>query len=208
MAHFLKSSETITVLNSKTITMYGGGPPPNNEKLDFLAEKPDIVDLTFKNAATGPYYEWEVRGKLPGVTKIRAVIPGTQTDWSNPMILTINGRINIEISSNGEGTLECVGLGKFKILGDPTKKYPTDITVDPLADAGVKERVHQSREFNVAMPFAVRIWGQLGIYIHEFPDNLQDNGGPSAGCIHVGKGNAEKVYNYVVTRTRIIIKQH
>ncbi|MGC2236677.1 MAG: L,D-transpeptidase [Pyrinomonadaceae bacterium] len=209
MANFLQIAETITVGNSKTITMFGGGPPPGNNRLALFDDAPDIVDIADKTPPRrGPYYDWTITGKLPGKTMIRAYIPGSKNEYTLPMELTINGRINIRFSANGEGTLECVGLGTFRILGDPSKRYPTDITVDPTAPkSSIKERVHRSKEYNVDMPYAVKIWGQLGIYIHEFPDNLQENGGsPSKGCIHVGKGNAEQVYNYVVTRTRIRIK--
>ncbi|UQE03426.1 L,D-transpeptidase [Bradyrhizobium japonicum] len=47
--------------------------------------------------------------------------------------------------------------------------------------------------------------GQKGIFIHEGPNNLNDNGGESAGCIHLAPPDAENFYNWVTGRTRIQI---
>lgn len=111
-------------------------------------------------------------------------------------------RIEIVFRENGEGTLNCDGLGKFPCLGQPGRGYPKDLTVGP-AD---RELNHKSREFGVDMPFAIKIWGQKGIFIHEFPDSLKDNGGvPSAGCIHLGAGNAKKVFEWIDRPTRVTI---
>lgn len=111
-------------------------------------------------------------------------------------------QIDIKFSANGEGTLLAHGLGTYLCLGQPGRKYPTDLTVFP-AD---KEALHHSQEFHGAlMPWSIRIWGQYGIYIHEGADRLADNGGPSEGCIHLGEGNARTVYDWVDGRTRIRI---
>lgn len=55
------------------------------------------------------------------------------------------------------------------------------------------------------MPFAILIMGARGIYVHEGADNLTDNGGPSAGCIHLAQGNAKTFYDWVSSPTRIVI---
>lgn len=109
-------------------------------------------------------------------------------------------QIQIHFERNGEGTLHCE-LGNFNCLGHPGRKYPKDITIWPHDKKGT----HHSKEFNVDMPYAILIWGQRGIYIHEGPANLRENGGPSAGCIHLGTGDASRVYNWVTGRTRIRI---
>lgn len=111
-------------------------------------------------------------------------------------------RISIQFGANGEGTMTCQGLGTFPCLGQAGRAYPNDLTIN-VSD---KERVHRSAEFGVDMPFALRIWGQRGIYIHEFPCSLRTNNGPSAGCIHLCAGDAEKVYEWVVGRTRVTIE--
>jgi hypothetical protein len=97
--------------------------------------------------------------------------------------------------------MNCGGLGAFPCLGQPGRQYPTDFTVTPTD----KSPEHWSEEFQVLMKWCVLIWGQKGIYIHEGPDNLKDNGGPSAGCIHLGPGNAKRVYDWIDDRTRITI---
>lgn len=113
-------------------------------------------------------------------------------------------RIDITFESNGEGKLKCYSFGEFKCLGKANLKYPKDLTIrDPVHE---KERVHHSREFGVDMHYAIRIWGQKGIYIHEGAATLANNGGPTGGCIHLGPGHAKKVYDWLDKRTRIVIK--
>jgi hypothetical protein len=109
--------------------------------------------------------------------------------------------IEITFNATGEGQMACRGLGTYPCLGQPGRQYPTDLTVTP-AD---KSTEHWSDEFQVMMRWCILIWGQRGIYIHEGPDNLQDNGGPSAGCIHLAPGNARRVYDWLDERTRITI---
>jgi L,D-transpeptidase catalytic domain/NlpC/P60 family len=109
--------------------------------------------------------------------------------------------ISVAFTANGEGKMACAGLGTFACLGRPGRQYPTDLTVTP-AD---KSAEHWSTEFHVLMKFCILIWGQKGIYIHAGPDNLKDNGGPSAGCIHVGLENARRVYEWLDEQTRITI---
>jgi hypothetical protein len=110
-------------------------------------------------------------------------------------------RIEIAFRSNGEGTLTCAGMGSYPCLGQPGRMYPIDLTVT-TAD---KFEEHYSEEFQVLMKWCILIWGQKGIYIHEGPDNLHDNDGPSAGCIHLGVGNARRVFDWLDERTRITI---
>lgn len=205
MANFLHTTGIVYPMKKLAVTLFGGGPPPLNEPLDVVADPANLVDVARKGSRSGPYYDWEVTGKAPGQVTLNAVLRGTRQPYAAPMVVTVAGRIKIKLRYNGEGELECVGLGSFKVLGQSGRRYPKDLTIDPTNDPSVKKRLHRSSEFNVNMPFAIRIWGQVGIFIHEFPDNLRDNGGPSAGCIHVGRINAERVFNYIVTRTRITI---
>ena len=107
-------------------------------------------------------------------------------------------RINIILGANGIGTIECVGLGTFECGGNATITYPRDITINPSDKKGT----HRSREFNVDMPYAILMWGQRGIYIHEW-----GRLGGSMGCIQVLPGAAKQVYDFVSEPTRILISQ-
>ncbi len=109
-------------------------------------------------------------------------------------------QIIIAFRKNGECTLTAVGLGQFGCLGQSGVLYPKELYVSATA----KERNHYSREFKVDMPFAIRIWGQKGIYIHEGRASLKTSGGqPSHGCIRLATPNAEKVYNWLQGRTKV-----
>jgi lipoprotein-anchoring transpeptidase ErfK/SrfK len=112
-------------------------------------------------------------------------------------------RISITFKANGEGSMDCTGLGTFQCLGKPGVKYPADLTIT----AADKKGTHHSQEFNVDMPHAILIMGDRGIYIHEWPGpaTIAGNGGPSAGCIHLSPTDAPKVYTWVTGRTRITI---
>jgi hypothetical protein len=122
---------------------------------------------------------------------------------ARPEFVSQTKRIEIKFNENGEGTLIAHGLGEFPCLGKPGLSYPKDVTVTPKE----KERLHISKEFDGAeMPFAIRIWGQRGIYIHEGDPTLAANGGPSQGCIHLKKGDAQKVYDWVTGPTRVTIE--
>lgn len=110
-------------------------------------------------------------------------------------------RVSIHFDSTGQGHMSCNGLGVFPCLGQPGRQYPVDLTVTP-AD---KSPEHWSDEFQELLKWCILIWGQKGIYIHEGPDTLAENGGPSAGCIHLGSGNAKSVFDWVDERTRITI---
>jgi hypothetical protein len=109
-------------------------------------------------------------------------------------------RIKIEFQKNGNGTLECVGLGSFPCQGLPTVHYPTDVTIHD----GDKELLHHSIEFDVDMPYAIRIWPARGIYIHQW-DFCRVEDGASAGCIHLCQASAKTVFDWVTDPTRITI---
>jgi len=112
-------------------------------------------------------------------------------------------QVQIKFGSNAEGTLT-YGSKSVSCLGQSTRQYPTDLTVEGVEGVD-KYKVWHSSEFGVDMPWAVKIWGQKGIFIHEGPNNLKDNDGESAGCIHLGSPDAEDFYNWVTGRTRIQI---
>lgn len=111
-------------------------------------------------------------------------------------------RIEIAFGANGEGKMKCTGLGTFDCLGQPGRGYPKDLTVSTADKYGT----HYSEEFHVDMPYSILIWGQKGIYIHEFPCTIATNDGPSAGCIHLCPVYAAQVYNWITGPTRITIE--
>lgn len=124
--------------------------------------------------------------------------------------------IKIQFNDLGEGSLECVGFNIFRCLGQKGLRYPTDITVAPSI-SGTKESPHYSRQYSCPpnnnalgqciMPYSILIWGQQGVYIHEWPTpaTYAGNGGPTHGCIHVDRGNAHLVYAWVDRPTRLLI---
>ncbi len=118
--------------------------------------------------------------------------------------------IKIGFQKNGDGTLQCVGGSNFKCLGQVGRKYPNDLTVQ--GKEGVdKWPTKYSNEFRVEMPWAVLIWGQVGIYIHGWPGEatVAAYGGDSNGCIHLRsddtRDDAKSVYQWVDGSTRIVI---
>lgn len=123
-------------------------------------------------------------------------------------------RIRISFNSLGEGMMECVGFRTVRCLGMKGLKYPLDLTINP-AIRGTKENPHYSRTYscppndNAAgqciMPYSILIWGQEGVFIHEWPTpaTYAGNGGPTHGCIHLDPGNAQAVYNWVDQKTRV-----
>jgi hypothetical protein len=107
-------------------------------------------------------------------------------------------------SSNGIGTLQCVGFASFDCGGMVGFAYPEDTTVTVSDKKGTVE----SREFVCSsdgrpakMPYAVLWIGQRGVYIHEWP-NLP----LSHGCIHLKPGDAKQVYDWIDENTRIVFK--
>ncbi len=111
---------------------------------------------------------------------------------------------SIALVANGEGHIT-FGGATWPCLGNPTTQYTRDLTVKGEIDVD-KFRRKYSNEFQVWMDFAILIMGQKGIYIHEGPPTLAENGNrPSAGCIHVGPPHAQEFYDFVSGRTRILI---
>lgn len=113
--------------------------------------------------------------------------------------LAATQRIDIQFDQGGDGRLSC-GAGTFLCQGRRGVRYPRDLTIT-TAD---KHGTHWSNEFQVWMNYSILIWGQRGIYIHEWP-YCRTASGPSAGCIHLCPGDAAAVYNWIVGRTRITI---
>lgn len=125
-------------------------------------------------------------------------------------------RMNIHFNDLGEGTLECVGYQTFRCLGQKGLKYPPETTINP-AKPGIKQNPHYSRTYGCPpynnnlgqciMPYSILIWGQKGVYIHEWPNpaTYAGNGGPTHGCIHLDRGNAHLVYAWVDRPTRLLI---
>lgn len=111
--------------------------------------------------------------------------------------------ITINFEASGEGVLVAKKMGDFRCLGRPTFPYKPEVTVNPAG----KFRVKRSDEFGVDMPWAILIHWERGVYIHEMPATLATNGGPTAGCIHLDKGDAEKVWRYVSGSTRVLIRR-
>lgn len=109
--------------------------------------------------------------------------------------------IKITFKENGEGVIEFDGK-KYDCLGQKGRIYPEDLTVYPKD----KKLKHWSKEFKVWLHYAILIWGQKGIYIHQGPDNIADNGNlDSAGCIHVAEPQVIELYNWLDERTRVLI---
>ena len=128
-------------------------------------------------------------------------------------------RIDISFNRLAEGNMSCVGLGNFRCLGKIGEPYPADLTIDP-ATPGTKENPHYSGTYGCfpnndargrcIMNYAILIWGQNGVYIHEWPGvpTYAGNGNQTThGCIHLAVGEAKKVFDWVDARTRIIISR-
>lgn len=110
-------------------------------------------------------------------------------------------QVKIAFKANAEGSLTYGGK-TVPCLGNPTINYTEDLTVQGIV--GTDKFVSKySSEFGVYMNWAVLIMGDRGIYIHEGPDNIADNDGVSAGCIHLA--DAKSFYDWVTGRTRIQI---
>jgi lipoprotein-anchoring transpeptidase ErfK/SrfK len=129
-------------------------------------------------------------------------------------------RIHIAFNDVGEGRLECKGYRTFRCLGMKGLRYPIDIVIDPTKDKSVKQHPYFSRTYTCGfvnnqgvpqpcrMNYAIRIWGQQGVFIHEWPapTTYVANGGPTHGCIHLEIGNAKNVYDWVDGRTRVTMQ--
>lgn len=127
-------------------------------------------------------------------------------------------QVQITFNNDGQGALK-YGATQVSCLGKPGLGYATDSTIENIEGVqfqgnwknAYKFEIWNSREFlddngkPFPMPWAVKLMGQLGIFIHEGPDNLADNGGPSQGCVHLAPPNAKNFYAWIADRTRIQI---
>jgi len=127
-------------------------------------------------------------------------------------------RMHIEFNNLGEGKLECRKFSVFRCLGKKGLNYPRDLMINPNLP-NIKKNPYFSAEYvcdypgigQVSVPcrmnYSILIWGQRGIYIHEWPNpaTFTGNGGPTGGCIHLEKGDAKKVYDWVDSKTRLTI---
>jgi L,D-transpeptidase catalytic domain len=129
-------------------------------------------------------------------------------------------QVKITFLKNGEGTLDYGGT-KVKCLGKPGLQYPADSTIyniEGIQNEGDYKNAYKfklwiSGEFidpidkqPYRMHWAVKLIGQLGIFFHQGPDSLVDNGNvPSQGCVHLAAPNARNFYDWITDKTRIQI---
>jgi hypothetical protein len=127
-------------------------------------------------------------------------------------------QVRIAFQASGEGTLT-YGGSSIPCLGKPGQAYPKDQIVENVegvqyqGDYGnaFKFKRWISKEFvdpqgnPAVMLWSVKIDGTKGIFVHEDPDTIDTNGGPSQGCIHLASPNAEAFYNWITARVRITI---
>jgi hypothetical protein len=139
-----------------------------------------------------------------GEAEIRVEISGHGEALGQDVLTTAaTKQVQIRFGANGEGVLEYAGKS-VPCLGSSRIDYVKDLTV--TGQIGVdKFREKYSNEFEVMMHYAILVMGSRGIYIHEGADTLADNGGESAGCIHLSEKNAKPFYDWVDGRTRIQI---
>jgi hypothetical protein len=107
-------------------------------------------------------------------------------------------RVQIAFRANGEGTLSYNGLSR-PCLGKSSLAYPRDVTIG----TGDKYLRRFSNEYQVWMDYAVLLWGQRGIFIHQGAATIATNGGESAGCIHLAAPHAQEFFTWITGRTRI-----
>jgi hypothetical protein len=136
-------------------------------------------------------------------------------DSENPELLATL-QVQIAFKDSGEGTLTYGGT-TVPCLGKPSVMYPVDSIIENIegvqyqGDYGkaYKFKLWKSNDFQddngnpYPMPWAVKLWPDRGIFIHEGADNLKDNPGPSSGCVHLAAPNAQNFYNWITARTRI-----
>lgn len=197
---------TIVAYVEKDKTFYFIYPNPCKE-LFYKVHKKDVVSISRSSSANcglGPLRPlFLVCFKITGVLEtIEIGSTYSKEDIiakSKFTALTLNA--NIAFFGSGEGTISFNGKN-YPCLGNPTVKYPTDLTVT----TGDKYPKKYSNEYQVWMEFAILIWGQRGIYIHLGADTIASNGDVSAGCIHVGDGHIQEFYNWITGNTRIQIR--
>ncbi|RYD67355.1 MAG: hypothetical protein EOP83_03005 [Verrucomicrobiaceae bacterium] len=110
----------------------------------------------------------------------------------------------VTFKPKGEGSIR-FGSENLPCLGRQGLTYAKDLTIRGIVGTDKFPR-KWSNEFGVWMDHAVLIMGQRGIFIHEGPDTINSNYGPSAGCIHLAPPNAKKFYDWVTGPTRIVIE--
>jgi hypothetical protein len=182
-------------------------PNPKFEAIAYRVAKQDVQILDVLSptpdspADNEPVYTIAVR---KDASCLRLDVGTVEQFWTpdaaEPATLAATLRVSIAFQANGEGTLTYNGLNR-PCLGKTALQYPRDLTIT----AADKYRRRYSSEFGVWMDFAVLIWGQRGIFIHEGPATLAGNGGETAGCIHLGAPHAEQFFNWITGRTRITI---
>lgn len=118
------------------------------------------------------------------------------TGTLSPATLTVK----IDFTASGEGIISFKGKS-FPCLGNNTIKYPKDLTIQ-VSDKYLRK---YSKEYDVWMDYAILIWGQRGIYVHYGSDTVVNNGGVSAGCIHVEKNQIVELFNWIAESTRFQI---
>jgi lipoprotein-anchoring transpeptidase ErfK/SrfK len=112
-------------------------------------------------------------------------------------------RISINLAANAEGTLSYDGKS-LPCLGKKGMTYPKDV-INSGEDAKEKFKSRYSSEYRVQMEWAILLGWERGLFIHEGPATLKENGGESAGCIHIAKPDAEKLWRWVTGPTRITL---
>ncbi|WP_427308935.1 L,D-transpeptidase [Cupriavidus sp. H39] len=170
----------------------------------YRVAKADVANykpLLGTDTSGAPLYLVEITASA----SVLRLTPGNAADLFAPLRATLlaTQRASVDFKLNGEGTLNFNGT-IFPCLGSPSIAYTKDLTVTATMGVDKFEKKY-SNEFQVDMTYAVLIMGARGIYIHEGADNLKDNEGPSAGCIHLAPGNAKQFYDWVSKPTRIVI---
>lgn len=107
-------------------------------------------------------------------------------------------RASISLKADGSGTL-AYGSKSVQCRGKKKYNYLTDVINNGFE--GVDKFTRRwSDEFDVWMPWAVLIDGNRGVFIHQFPLDVE-----SAGCIHLSELDARDFYGWVTGKTRITI---
>ena len=81
--------------------------------------------------------------------------------------------------------------------------YAADSTIG-TAD---KDHNHWSKEFECKLPYAIKLDGTSGVYIHEDVTSGDLSHGNTHGCINLEADDAKWLYNWVQGRTRVLIRR-
>ncbi len=71
MANFQQPSTSVAANGKTIVTLFGGGPAPENKPLDVVPDKPTLLTVARISSRPGPLYDWELTGKLPGKVRLR-----------------------------------------------------------------------------------------------------------------------------------------